>query len=133
MENVEVHSDPQQPASAVGESTKAYLEKQQSKERSVVAGPHSFTVVHKDGRLSSCKDSLKRVFQGSTEAQSLKTENEQLHKTVEELKMQLSLAEARVEDSQSFSKSGLFTRSEEGTRVTGGDEVSEVVCCCECV
>ena len=132
MDKCESLKDSQQPASSVNMPPDDYLLKQQSQERSVVTGGHSFTVVPKDGELSGCK----RVFQGSVDKvqlHHLKTENEQLHEMINGLKTQLSLAEARVEESQSFSKSGVFTRSEEGTRGTGGNEVSEVVYIGECV
>ena len=127
MDKCESLKDSQQPASSVNMPPDDYLLKQQSQERSVVTGGHSFTVVPKDGELSG--------FQGSVdnaELHRLKTENEQLRGMINEMETKLSLSEVRVAVSQSF-ESGQFTQSETSTVGTDGSVVGEVVCCCKCM
>ena len=131
----EPQMEPQQPESAQIQPPSAYLEKQKSKERSVVSGDRSFTIVPKEGKTSSYRDSLKSVSEcseGGSELYCVKAENERLHKVIKDLETQLSLAEARVEESHSISKP-VSAQSAPSQMGAGDDDATKVhskgACC----
>lgn len=108
--------EPQQPESALNQPTSAYLATQNSKERSVICGDHSFTVMPKDYKESSCADSLRQVSkcsEGKVNVHCMKEENERLREEVKDLRTQLSLADASIDKPMS-------TQSDPGLVVTAG-------------